>query len=78
MKSMTTDADMAISYPRKAPSGIKVIIVGAGFAGLTAAIECHRKGHDVTVFEKVADLKPLGDIISFGQVCAMSHYLKKK
>lgn len=53
---------------RKAPTGIKVIIVGAGFAGLTAAIECHRKGHDVIVLEKVADLKPLGDIISFGQV----------
>jgi len=29
-------------------SRIRVIIVGAGFAGLTAAIECHRKGHSVT------------------------------
>lgn len=65
---------MAISYPRKAPSGIKVIIVGAGFAGLTAAIECHRKGHEVTVFEKVAELKPLGDIISFGQVCRIASH----
>jgi 2-polyprenyl-6-methoxyphenol hydroxylase-like FAD-dependent oxidoreductase len=48
-------------------SGISVIVVGAGFAGLTAAIECHRKGHHVILFEKVAELKPLGDIISFGQ-----------
>jgi 2-polyprenyl-6-methoxyphenol hydroxylase-like FAD-dependent oxidoreductase len=48
-------------------SGIKVIIVGAGFAGLTAAIECDRKGHDVTVFERASPLRPLGDIISFGQ-----------
>lgn len=55
------------SYPRKAASGIKVIVVGAGFAGLTAAIECDRKGHSVTVFERVSELKPLGDIISFGQ-----------
>lgn len=54
-------------FPRLPPSGIKVIIVGAGFAGLTAAIECDRKGHDVILFEKVSDLKPLGDIISFGQ-----------
>ncbi|OIW35702.1 FAD/NAD(P)-binding domain-containing protein [Coniochaeta ligniaria NRRL 30616] len=46
---------------------VKVIIVGAGFAGLTAAIECQRKGHSVTVFEKIKDIKPLGDIISFGQ-----------
>ncbi|ETI23633.1 hypothetical protein G647_05435 [Cladophialophora carrionii CBS 160.54] len=50
---------------RLPPSGIKVIIVGAGFAGLCAAIECNRKGHDVTLLEKVAQLKPLGDIISF-------------
>jgi len=41
---------------------INVIIVGAGFAGLTAAIECQRKGHHVTVFEKIKDMKPLGDI----------------
>ncbi|KAJ4396736.1 hypothetical protein N0V93_000957 [Gnomoniopsis smithogilvyi] len=54
-------------FPRLPPSGIKVIIVGAGFAGLTAAIECDRKGHDVILLEKVSNLKPLGDIISFGQ-----------
>jgi len=55
------------SIPRLPSSGINVIIVGAGFAGLTAAIECDRKGHSVTVFERVSELKPLGDIISFGQ-----------
>lgn len=55
------------SFPRLPKSGIKVIVVGAGFAGLTAAIECDRKGHSVTVFERVSELKPLGDIISFGQ-----------
>lgn len=54
-------------FPRLPPSGIKVIIVGAGFAGLTAAIECDRKGHDVVLLERAPELKPLGDIISFGQ-----------
>ncbi|KAL2019329.1 hypothetical protein VTK56DRAFT_9709 [Thermocarpiscus australiensis] len=54
-------------FPRLPPSGIKVIIVGAGFAGLTAAIECDRKGHEVLLLEKAAHLAPLGDIISFGQ-----------
>lgn len=53
------------SFARLPPSGIKVIIVGAGFAGLCAAIECDRKGHSVILLEKVAELKPLGDIISF-------------
>lgn len=48
------------------PSAIKVIIVGAGFAGLTAAIECHRKGHSVLILDSFPELKILGDIISFG------------
>ena len=54
-----------VEYARLPSSGIKVIIVGAGFAGLCAAIECDRKGHNVILLEKVKDLKPLGDIISF-------------
>jgi len=53
------------NFARLPPSGIKVIIVGAGFAGLCAAIECDRKGHSVILLEKVKELKPLGDIISF-------------
>lgn len=47
-------------------TGIKVVIVGAGFGGLTAAIECHRQGHDVSIYENFPELKTLGDIISFG------------
>jgi len=50
----------------KAKTGIKVVIVGAGFGGLTAAIECHRQGHDVEIYESFPELKSLGDIISFG------------
>ncbi|CRG90486.1 hypothetical protein PISL3812_07530 [Talaromyces islandicus] len=47
-------------------TGIKVVIVGAGFGGLTAAIECHRQGHKVEIYESFPELKVLGDIISFG------------
>ncbi|KIW67354.1 hypothetical protein PV04_06615 [Phialophora macrospora] len=58
----------------KSKTGVKVIIVGAGksphsvpgFGGLTAAIECHRQGHDVEIYESFPVLKALGDIISFG------------
>lgn len=49
-------------------SGISVLIVGAGFAGLGAAIECDRKGNSVTILEKAASVEELsryGDIISF-------------
>ncbi|KAK7752780.1 hypothetical protein SLS62_005332 [Diatrype stigma] len=36
------------------------------FGGLGAAIECHRQGHDVEIYESFPELKELGDIISFG------------
>lgn len=34
------------------PTGIEVLIVGTGLAGLTAAVECVRKGHKVRVLER--------------------------
>lgn len=60
-------------FPRLPLSGIKVIVVGAGFAGISAAIECDRKGHSVTLLEKVDDIAEItryGDIISFGMPSA--------
>ncbi|KAL4808250.1 hypothetical protein BDV18DRAFT_158359 [Aspergillus unguis] len=48
-------------------STINVIVVGAGFAGLSTAISCHRQGLNVQVLEKFPALHPLGDIISFGR-----------
>lgn len=53
------------NYP---PTGIHVIIVGAGFGGLTAAIECHLKGHKVTILERSIEWRQLGDIISLGML----------
>ena len=41
-------------------SGITVLIVGCGFGGIAAAIECHRKGHTVVVFEKNSEIGGLG------------------
>ncbi|KAK8092972.1 Salicylate hydroxylase [Apiospora kogelbergensis] len=51
--------------PAPSPIPLTVLIVGAGFAGLTAAIECHRHGLRPIVVDKFRALKPLGDIISF-------------
>ena len=59
---------MPTDFPRLPASGINVIVVGAGFAGLAAAIECDRKGHSVILLEKVDDIDEIthfGDIISF-------------
>lgn len=49
-----------------ASSGNCVVIVGAGFAGLTTAIECTRKGHSCIILDSVKEMKQLGDIISLG------------
>lgn len=45
------------SYP---PSGIDVLIVGTGLAGLVCALECTRKGHNVRVLERNADINTAG------------------
>lgn len=39
---------------------MKVIIVGGGIGGLTAALSMHAAGIDVEVFEGVTELRPLG------------------
>jgi 5-methylphenazine-1-carboxylate 1-monooxygenase len=39
---------------------LKVAIAGGGIGGLAAALGLSAAGHDVTVFEAVAELKPLG------------------
>ena len=63
----TPPNDDAVTNSKPAPSGIRVIVVGAGFAGLTAAIECTRKGHSCIVLESYKNANvQLGDIISFG------------
>jgi glutamate synthase (NADPH/NADH) small chain len=49
--------------PKAPPSGFKVAIVGAGPAGLTAAGQCARLGHDVTVFEA---LHEPGGVLLYG------------
>ncbi|KAK0206683.1 hypothetical protein DFS33DRAFT_611258 [Desarmillaria ectypa] len=55
---------MAEHMAREPLSGIDVLIVGGGLAGLTAAIECYRKGHDVRVVERRPGLDPFGDLIA--------------
>lgn len=49
---------------RQEDSGIEVLIVGAGLAGLYAAIECHRQGHSVRVIESRAKVDAIGQFHS--------------
>lgn len=43
---------------------MKIIIIGAGMGGLTAGIALKRFGHQVTIYEQVAEILPVGAAIS--------------
>lgn len=53
----TTIVDNVVRYP---PTGIKVVVVGAGPGGLMTALECWRKGHQVEVLEKAPVFSTIG------------------
>ena len=46
---------------RLSSTGIRVLIIGAGVAGLGAALECWRKGCEVTVLERNAEPSSAGE-----------------
>ncbi|KAH6950315.1 hypothetical protein BKA56DRAFT_506464 [Ilyonectria sp. MPI-CAGE-AT-0026] len=50
--------------PREPPSGIDVLVVGAGLAGLGFAIEAYRKGHNAKILERRPDTNDYGDFIT--------------
>lgn len=52
------------SYPS---TGIDVLVVGTGLAGLTAALECTRKGHNVRVLERNATINTAGKLLCDGK-----------
>lgn len=57
-ETSTTEPRPIGSYP---DTGIEIIIVGTGLAGLTAALECTRKGHKVRVLERNPDINVAGE-----------------
>ncbi|BGO96176.1 hypothetical protein NBRC10512_006671 [Rhodotorula toruloides] len=58
-------SDLAFSGLR-VDQKLRVIVVGTGFAGLSAAIACARQGFAVTVLERSSGISPHGDSILFG------------
>ncbi|KAI3394531.1 hypothetical protein diail_2580 [Diaporthe ilicicola] len=58
--------DAQSDVPRHPLTGIKVLIVGAGPAGLYTALECWRKGHNPRVIERVPSPSLAGDSFLLG------------
>ena len=48
------------SVERYPETGIDVLIVGAGVGGLTAALECYRKGHNFRIYEREPNISTAG------------------
>ncbi|KAF2209569.1 hypothetical protein CERZMDRAFT_46749 [Cercospora zeae-maydis SCOH1-5] len=48
------------------PTGIDVLVVGAGVGGLATALECVRKGHSVRVVERSEAASAGGDMFTIG------------
>ncbi|MZE68006.1 FAD-dependent oxidoreductase, partial [Streptomyces sp. SID5789] len=42
----------------------RVVVIGGGIGGLTAAVALFQDGHRVTVLERAASLRPIGAAIS--------------
>jgi NADPH-dependent 2,4-dienoyl-CoA reductase/sulfur reductase-like enzyme len=50
-------------FRRYPPSGINILVTGAGLGGLSFAIEAHRKGHDVCVIDRRPDFDDYGKTV---------------
>ncbi|GAA5917153.1 hypothetical protein JCM5296_006651 [Sporobolomyces johnsonii] len=62
----SSSADEGFAFSSMGDSQLRVVIVGSGFAGLSAAIACARQQFSVTVLERSSGLSPHGDSIVFG------------
>jgi 2-polyprenyl-6-methoxyphenol hydroxylase-like FAD-dependent oxidoreductase len=46
------------------PTRGRVVVIGAGPAGMATALSIHQAGHDVTLFERYAQARPAGNILN--------------
>src|SRR6476659_1245264 len=57
-------SDMKSAKSMPMPNGLRILVVGAGVAGISIARGLLRDGHDVTVFEQRPDMRPGGGSVT--------------
>ncbi|PWY89450.1 FAD/NAD(P)-binding domain-containing protein [Aspergillus sclerotioniger CBS 115572] len=72
---MTVTTDCPKRYPA---TDISVLIVGAGVAGLMAALECWRNGHNIRIIERSPEQVTTGDSFTIGPsaIRTLNHWPK--
>ncbi|KAF3390573.1 3-hydroxybenzoate 6-hydroxylase 1 [Penicillium rolfsii] len=50
----------SFDFPTRSAKRLRIIIVGAGIAGLSAALGLHKAGHKVTILERVHEIAEVG------------------
>lgn len=54
---------LTFCFTMETPS-FRILVIGAGIVGLSTAISLNLKGHQVTILEKAALLRPIGGVIN--------------
>src|SRR6476620_2521981 len=57
-------SDMKSAKSMPMPNGLRILVVGAGVAGISIARGLLRDGHDVSVFERRPDMRPGGGAVT--------------
>jgi FAD-dependent urate hydroxylase len=58
------DSDRSSGKRKPTPNALRILVVGAGVAGISIARGLLRDGHDVTVFEQRPDMRPGGGAVT--------------
>ncbi|KAF5515166.1 FAD-dependent monooxygenase fsr3 [Colletotrichum siamense] len=75
MGSLTNRFASADIIRREPSSGLSILVVGGGIAGLGFAIEGYRKGHDIRIIDRRPNFDDYGDIIGIGD--SVVHTMKQ-